>query len=62
MEIKFNIINISEILSQLGKEEESAALDKLISGDTKWEINNTYSFRRCIDGFLDYVNINGNTL
>jgi hypothetical protein len=62
MEIKFNIINISEILSQLGKDEESAALDKLISGDTRWEINSAYSFRRCIDSFLDYVNINGNTL
>jgi hypothetical protein len=60
MEIKFNIINISEILSQLGKDEESAILDKLIVGDTSWSTSNQYGFRRCIDRFLDNVSINDN--
>lgn len=60
MEIKFNIINISEILSQLGKDEESEILDKLIVGDTSWSTSNQYGFRRCIDRFLDNVNTNGN--
>lgn len=56
MEIRYNIINVAEILFQLGKDKEANALDELIKNDSEWYYDNYNGFRRCISMFLDRVN------
>lgn len=53
MEIRYNIINVAEILSQLGKDEEANAIDKLIEVDDDWHYDQHNGFAKCIDRFLD---------
>jgi hypothetical protein len=53
MEIRYNIINVAEILSQLGKDIEANAIDKLIEVDNNWYYDQYNGFARCIHRFLD---------
>ena len=57
MEIRYNIINVAEILSQLGKDEEANAIDKLIEVDNDWHYDQYNGFSRCINRFLDRLPI-----
>jgi hypothetical protein len=55
MEIRYNIINVAEILSQLGKDVEANAIDQLIKNDSNWNYDNYNGFNRCLSRFLDGV-------
>ena len=55
MEIRYNIINVAEILFQLGKDVEANALDELIKNDSDWHYDSFTGIRRCLGRFLDRV-------
>lgn len=55
MEIRYNIINVAEILFQLGRDVEANALDELIKNDNEWDYDSFSGIRRCLTRFLDRV-------
>lgn len=55
MEIRYNIINVAEILFQLGRDVEANALDELIKNDSDWHYDSFSGIRRCLGRFLDRV-------
>lgn len=61
MEIRYNIINVAEILFQLGKDKEAILIDELIKGDAEWHYENYSGFKRCISRFLDDVDLSKDT-
>lgn len=56
MDIRYNIINVAEILFQLGKDVEANAIDELIKNDNNWWYDTYSGFSRTISRFLDGVN------
>jgi hypothetical protein len=55
MEIRYNIINVAEILSQVGKEEIANSIDFLVKQDVKRYYGNSYGVKSCFREFLNNV-------
>ena len=57
MELKYNIITVSEILSQLGKNDVSEHIDILVRYNHSMYLDHYYGFKVTIQGFLNNYSI-----
>ena len=55
--MRYNIINVAEILFQLGKDKEANLIDSLIENDIEWFYESWGGFKKCIERFLDRVSL-----
>jgi len=55
MEIRYNIVNVAEILSQVGKEDIANSIDFLVKQDMKRYYTNSYGIHSCLRDFLNNV-------